>query len=260
MHIEKQCPRDNPATSLRMNKIIVITGAGKGIGRAIALEFASRSKAQVSQPCTLVLSSRTPEDLESLAEACRKTGIAVETCRADIANPDDVERLIAFTMERFGRIDCLINNAGVGRFKPLSELTLDDFDYMMSVNARGTFHLSRDVYTIMEKQGSGHIFFITSIAAEMAFTSSTVYSMSKFAQKGLVEALRLYARKSGIRITNVMPGAALTPMWGDVPSSMQEVMMRPEDIATPVVDAWLQPARTVVEELVLRPTGGDITT
>jgi len=241
-----------------MNKVIVITGAGKGIGRAIALEFARRTKEQHIQKSTLVLSSRTPEDLESLAEECRESGIAVATCRADIASPQDVEQLISFTMERFGRIDCLVNNAGVGRFKALNDITLDDFDYMMSVNARGTFHLSRDVYAIMEKQGSGHIFFITSIAAEMAFKSSSVYSMSKFAQKGLVEALRLYARESGIRITNVMPGAALTPMWGDVPSSMQEVMMRPEDIATPVVDAWLQPARTVVEEIVLRPTGGDI--
>jgi len=82
--------------------------------------------------------------------------------------------------------------------------------------------------------------------------------MTKFAQKGLLEALRLYARECNVRITNVMPGAVYTPMWGEVPEEMQAMMMMPEDIAAAVSGAYFLPQRTSVEELVIRPVGGDI--
>ena len=82
--------------------------------------------------------------------------------------------------------------------------------------------------------------------------------MSKFAQKGLIESLRLYGRECNVKITNVMPGAVCTPMWGEAGETLRNVMMMPEDVAGPVVDAYLQPARTSVEEIVLRPVGGDI--
>ena len=176
----------------------------------------------------------------------------------DIADIKEVKGLVARTLERFGTIDCLVNNAGVGRFKPIAEITEEDFDYTMSVNLKGTFFLTQKVFSIMEKQQSGHIFFITSIAAEMAFKSSSVYSMSKFGQKGLVEALRLYARECCVKITNVMPGAVYTPMWGEVPDALKSFMMMPEDISGSIVSTYLLPARTTVEELVFRPVGGDI--
>jgi len=110
----------------------------------------------------------------------------------------------------------------------------------------------------MESNRSGHIFFITSVAAEKAYPSSALYSMSKYAQKGLVEAMRLYAVKCGVRITNVMPGAAVTPMWGELDKVTKNLMMMPEDISGPIVQAYLLPQRTSVEEIVLRPVGGDI--
>ena len=110
----------------------------------------------------------------------------------------------------------------------------------------------------MEQNKSGHIFFITSIAAETAFKSSSIYCMSKFAQKGLVETMRLYAKECNVRITNVMPGAVYTPMWGEVPDPMKSVMMMPEDISASIVNAYFLPQRTSVEELVLRPVCGDI--
>ena len=138
-------------------------------------------------------------------------------------------------------------------------MTEEDFDYTMGTNLKGTFFLTQKVFAIMEKQRSGHIFFITSIAAETAFKSSSLYSMSKFGQKGLVETLRLYAKSCNVRITNVMPGAVYTPMWGEeIPDSMKNVMMMPEDISAPVVQAFLTASRTTVEELVIRPVCGDI--
>ncbi len=241
-----------------MQDIILLTGAGKGIGKAIALHFSRKAQNNPSFNPTLVLCSRTYSDIASVAEECKELGTKTLPVEADIASLDDIDRLVKQTLREFGTIDCLINNAGVGRFKNFTEMTEDDFDYTMSVNMKGTFFLTQKVFPVMEKKRSGHIFFITSIAAEMAFKSSSTYSMSKFGQKGLVETLRHYGRECNVRITNVMPGAVYTPMWGEAANDFKPVMMMPEDIAGPVVDAYLQPSRTSVEEIVLRPVGGDI--
>ena len=241
-----------------MKHIIIITGAGKGIGRAIALDFAKASTTQPDFEPVLILASRTISDLEAVAAECRASGATVEIIVADIATMADIELIVNTTVERYGTIDCLINNAGVGRFKPLTELTEDDYEYTMATNLKGTFFLTQRVFPIMENKRSGHIFFITSIAAETAFKSSSLYSMSKFGQNGFIASLRLYAKSCNVRITNVMPGAVLTPMWGEVPEAMQAVMMMPEDIAIPIINAYRLPQRTSVEELVIRPIGGDI--
>ncbi len=242
-----------------MKHIIIITGAGKGIGKAIALDFAKASKTYHDFEPVLILVSRTTlSDLETVAVQCRDFGAAVDIIQADIADMAQIDQLVNVTLERYGAIDCLVNNAGVGRFKPFTELTVEDYEYTMATNLKGTFFLTQKVFPVMEKNKSGHIFFITSIAAETAFKSSSLYSMSKFGQKGFLEAIRLYAKSCNVRITNVMPGAVYTPMWGEVPEEMKGVMMMPEDISAPLVNAYLLPQRTSVEELVIRPVGGDI--
>lgn len=241
-----------------MKQVIIITGAGKGIGKAIALDFARATGTQAGFDPVLILVSRTLADLESVAAECRSYGAEADIFQANIADTLQIDLLVSSTLERYGTIDCLVNNAGVGRFKPLAELTEEDFDYTMSINLKGTFFLTQRVFAVMEEKRSGHIFFITSIAAETAFKSSSVYCMSKFGQKGLVEAIRLYAKTCNVRITNVMPGAVCTPMWGEVPDNMKSLMMMPEDISQPVVNAYFMSQRTSVEELVLRPVSGDI--
>jgi sepiapterin reductase len=241
-----------------MRHIILVTGAGKGIGRAIAIAFAQAAMHNPDFEPLLVLSSRTPEDLESVSLECRAEGALTDTVVADLANIGEVRRLAGHILERYGTIDCLVNNAGVGRFKPLAEMNEDDFDYTMGTNLKGTFFLTQALFAAMERKRSGHIFFITSVAAEKAFKHSSIYCMSKFGQKGLVETMRLYARECNVRITDVMPGAVYTPMWGEVSEDFKTLMMMPEDIAAPIVQAYLQPSRTSVEEIVLRPTGGDM--
>jgi len=241
-----------------MKHTIIITGAGKGIGRAIALEFSRAASLNPSFEPLLVLISRTGSDLESLAAECDSQGVRTACIQADIADIQSLDPLVEGIMKRHGSIDCLINNAGVGRFGPFTELTEEDYQYTMDINLKGTFFLTQKVFPILEANRSGHIFFITSVAAEKAYPSSSLYSMSKYAQKGLVEAMRLYAVKCGVRITNVMPGAALTPMWGEIDEAMKDLMMMPEDIARPIVEAYLLPRRTSVEEIVIRPVGGDI--
>jgi sepiapterin reductase len=241
-----------------MKHIILITGAGKGIGRAIALEFARAIRHHPDFEPVLVLSSRTTADLESISLECRAEGALTDTITADLSNMADVRRLTTHIIEHYGHIDCLVNNAGVGRFGSLSDMSEADFDYIIDTNLKGTFFLTQAMFAMMERQRSGHIFFITSVAATKAFKHSSIYCMSKFGQRGLVETLRLYARKSKVRITDVQPGAVCTPMWGEVSDEMQALMMMPEDIAALVVQAYFQPSRTTVEEIVLRPTGGDL--
>jgi sepiapterin reductase len=241
-----------------MKQIILITGAGKGIGKAIALEFARAIRHHPDFEPVLVLCSRTGSDLEKISLECRAEGALTVTVIADLSVMSDVRRLIDHIVTHHGTIDCLVNNAGVGRFGAFADMTEEDFDYTMNTNLKGTFFLTQALFAIMERKRSGHIFFITSVAAEKAFRHSSIYCMSKFGQRGLVETIRLYARKCGVKITEILPGAVLTPMWGEVNDAMQSLMMRPEDIAAPVVQAYLQPSGTTVEEIVLRPTGGDL--
>lgn len=239
-----------------MKHVIIITGAGKGIGRAIALEFA-RAAAPEFEP-VLILAARTRSDLEELSGECRRLGAEAEPAVLDLADTASLGAFVDGVMERYGQIDCLLNNAGVGSFRPFLEMTEADYELMASVNMKGTFFLTQNVFRHMEQRRSGHLFFITSVAARKAFLSSSLYSMTKFAQNGLVAAVRLHARKCGVRVTNVMPGAVLTPMWGEVPEEMKGVMMMPEDISKPVVSAYLMAERAVMEELLIRPVGGDI--
>lgn len=236
--------------------VILITGAGKGIGRAIALEFAKR-KSETFSP-KLFLTSRTLSDLLALKKECEAMRVETHVLEAELSKLDEVNRIYETAQSRFGRVDCLVNNAGVGRFKNVLDLTEDDYDFTMNTNLKGTFFLTQKIFAEMQARRSGHIFFITSVAAETPFEQSALYCASKFGQKGLAEVLRLYARKCNVRITNVMPGAVATPMWGDAKETLAEKMMMPEDVAKPVVDAYLQPARTSVEEIVLRPIGGDL--
>ncbi len=236
--------------------VILITGAGKGIGRAIAVEFAKRKQEDFSPK--LFLTSRTLSDLLALKKECEAMRVETHVLEAELSKLDEVNRIYESALSRFGRVDCLINNAGVGRFKNILDLTEDDYDFTMNTNLKGTFFLTQKVFAEMQARRSGHIFFITSVAAETPFEQSALYCASKFGQKGMLEVLRLYARKCNVRVTNVMPGAVATPMWGEARATLAERMMMPEDIATAVVDAYFQPTRTSVEEIVLRPIGGDL--
>ncbi len=241
-----------------MQHTILITGAGKGIGKAIALGFAKAAQDDPGFTPQLLLVSRSADDLAAVAQKCQQLGTPAETAVCDISSVTETRHLAARAIERHGTISCLVNNAGIGRFGELAELTEKDFDDTIGTNLKGTFFLTQALFPAMEHQRSGHIFFITSVAAEKAFRHSAIYCMSKFGQQGLVETMRLYARPCNVRITEVLAGAVLTPMWGMVDETTRQMMMQPEDIATAVVQAYLQPGRTTVEQIVLRPTGGDL--
>lgn len=243
-------PKDN-------RPVILITGAGKGIGRAIAQEFAVRKDKHKPK---LFLVSRSEDDLISLGKFCQSQKTECETMIADISNTFELEDIVENCIKHFGKIDCLINNAGVGRFGDFLSFTEDDYDYMMNTNLRGTFFLTQLAFNKMMKQKSGHIMFVTSVAAVTPFEHSALYCMSKYGQKGFCDVLRHYGRKNNIRITNILPGAVETPMWGKITKTMKKKMMQPQDIARATVEAFYLPERTSIEEIVIRPIAGDLQT
>jgi sepiapterin reductase len=237
--------------------VIVITGAGKGYGRAIAEELCRRKGGALGRP-KLALISRTASELDSLAATVRAAGLEVLTRTLDITEVGQLPALVEAIETQLGPIDILINNAGVGRFGDFLELTVDDVDFVLATNLRATFVLTQEVFRRMAPRRTGQLVFVTSVAAIQPYERSAVYCMSKFGQRGLAQVVRLHARKANIRVMEVLPGATLTPMWGDVPADQAKKMMVADDIARAIVDAMSLPARSSLEELVLRPVAGDL--
>ncbi len=245
--------------------VILITGAGKGIGRATVARIIKR-KEELGMP-RLMLTSRTLSDLEELQVGAQKAGLTCDILPLDLAS--DPTRPVVHTVQKFGRIDRVIHSAGVGRFGSFLELTHDDLVYTMKTNVEASFLFMQSAYAQLKSQKAdpqnlypshkGDIVWITSVAAEKPFEMSAIYCMSKYAQRGLIEVMRKLSRKDGIRIMDVKPGAVHTPMWGEnVTPDMIHKMMQPEDIAQIIIDALLVHPRASLEEILVRPIGGDL--
>jgi sepiapterin reductase len=176
---------------------------------------------------------------------------------------DQPLRPLEACLARFGRIDALVHCAGVGRFKDFLEQTPEDLDFTLRTNVTATFLLLQKAYAAMKAQAPrdglrGQIQVVTSVAAEQPFAQSSTYCLSKYAQRGLLDVMRLYGRQDGIRILEVRPGAAYTPMWGDMPPDQVARMMTAADVAQPMVDALALSARAALEVITIRPLHGDL--
>jgi len=249
--------------------VILITGAGKGIGRAVAEALAARARGRAASGTgaaasgvKLLLAARTPSDLAALQAALQGDGVDCAIAAGDLA--ERPLQPVEACLERFGRIDALIHCAGVGRFKDFLEQTPEDLEFTVRTNITATFLLLQRAYAAMKAQAPGEdgmrgqIQVVTSIAADQPFPQSSTYCMSKYAQRGLLDVMKLYGRQDGIRILEVRPGATYTPMWGEMPPDQVARMMTAEDIAQPMVDAlWLSP-RAALEHITLRPLHGDL--
>jgi sepiapterin reductase len=240
--------------------VLVITGAGKGIGKAFVETLASRTKAS-ARPLKLVLSSRTRKDLELLKARIESDLIECLAVPCDLAEHPTLP--VEVCIERFGRMDALVHCAGVGRFKDFLEQTPDDLAFTLNTNVTGTFLLLQKAYATLKGQPPvegmrGQIQVVTSVAAEQPFLQSSSYCMSKYAQRGLLDVLKLYGRQDGIRILEVKPGAAYTPMWGEMEQHQIARMMDATDVAIPMVEALEIPPRASVESITIRPLHGDL--
>jgi len=187
-------------------KVVIVTGASSGIGEATARQF-GREGAKV------VLAARRVERLETLAQDIRAMGTGAETIvvRADLSKLDDIQNLVQHSVDTFGRIDVLVNNAGFGRLNWLEKLDpVKDIQAQFDVNVMGVVQTTRQVLPIMMKQRSGHIISMGSLAGLVATPTYTIYAASKHAVHGFSEALRREVKPWGIEVSMIYPGGVVS--------------------------------------------------
>ncbi len=230
---------------------VVVTGASQGIGRALAEAFAQEPDARIA------LAARSKDALHAVAEACRAAGAEALVVPTDVTDAAAVEQLAETVTERWGPPDVLVNNAGAFTYAPLDELTLDGFREQIDVNLTGTFAVTQAFLPAMRTRGSGHLFFMASVAALQAYPGNAGYCAAKHGVRGLARVVREETKDEGVRVTTIIPGATRTPTWDGV-DLPDERFMPPDDIARAVVDAYHLSDRTVMEEMLLRPQEGDV--
>ena len=180
------------------DRVVIVTGASAGIGRETARAFA-REGARVT------LAARRADRLEALAGEIHESGGEALAVPTDIADPAQVEVLVARTLKRWGRLDILVNNAGFGHVCRFEELTEDEIHRLVEVNLLGTLYGIQAALPVMQRQGSGHIITVSSIVGKRGTPRNAVYVATKFAQVGLTESLRVELARSGVHASVVCP-------------------------------------------------------
>lgn len=211
-------------------KVTLITGAGRGIGRAAALRFAREGT-------RLALFSRTPETLEETAAQIRAAGGEAVAIRGDVAREEDVQALFKRVHETYGRIDILVNCAGMVAVKPFAEMDVETWDRVLNVNLRGTFLCCQLAFRQMQQQGGGVILNISSLSGVKGvekFPGLSAYNVSKAGVASLTEILAVEGKPHNIRVAAVSPGAVDTEMLrqaaphlraGMTPEEMAEILL-----------------------------------
>ncbi|MBO0860163.1 MAG: SDR family oxidoreductase [Chloracidobacterium sp.] len=223
-------------------KIALITGANRGIGRGIAEAFAAEGAA-------LTLTARDLTLLNETAEALRKGGADVLALSSDVTDEKQVREVFRQAMDRFGRLDVLVNNAGTfAGYAPIDEMSLESWDWIMAVNLRGPFLCTREAFKIMKRQRAGRIINIGSIAAQRVRPNSAAYSATKHGLWGLTQVTALEGRDHGISCGVLNPGNVMV----EKRAGESEPMMSVDDVASAAVAmAELPPRVSVLEATVL---------
>jgi len=238
-------------------KVIAITGASSGIGQATATLLAERG-------AKVVVGARRTDRLEKLAAAITAKGGAIRARAVDVTKRADVQSFIDFAKAEFGRVDVIVNNAGIMPLSPLAELKTDEWDRMIDVNIRGVLNGIAAVLPDMKARGSGQIVNVASVGAHMVAPTGAVYCATKYAVWAISDGLR--QENPDLRVTIVSPGVVATELGDDISdpaaktflADLRKSALTPDAIARAIAYAVEQPEDVSVNEVIVRPTGGVI--
>jgi uncharacterized protein len=216
------------------DRVVLITGASSGIGRCLALDLAARG-------AIVVGCGRSLERLEELATELRRGSPACTVIKCDVSRLDQVRAMVTNVLSEFGKIDILINNAGVGMRKPFVETSISVIEEIMKINYLGTFYCTHEVLPSMITRRSGHIVNISSVAGKIGTLNVAAYCASKFAINGLSESLYHELKPLGIHVSVVCPGPVRTDFnksFADLPpKSPSFLVVSPEFVSATVIKA-----------------------
>jgi 3-oxoacyl-[acyl-carrier protein] reductase len=219
-------------------KVAIVTGGGSGIGRGVALALAEAGVG-------VVICGRRNEALEKTVRMIEEDGGRVTAIQADISQTADVQRVVKAALDTFGRLDILINNAGVSGGDFIHKMTDDDWGQVMSVNLRGAFRMAREALRVFREQKSGHILNISSESGIEYYPGDGSYGLSKHALNDMGEYIQRENQELNIRVNTICPGMVVSEMTEHSPGLDHEKCLYPEDIADLVI--WLLTRRPNVK-------------
>jgi NAD(P)-dependent dehydrogenase (short-subunit alcohol dehydrogenase family) len=230
-------------------KKAVVTGGSKGIGLAIA-------RALLSEGVHVAICSRSQQQLQQAVASLSKVegGSKAVGHVADVGDAEDVARLFEFAGKELGGLDILINNAGVGIFRPAAELSVEEWDRLMATNLSGAFYCSREALSRFRESQGGWIINISSLAGKNPFSGGAAYNASKFGLNGFSEAVMLDHRHDNVRVSTIMPGSVDTEFSSAGSKQRSEWKIAAEDIAEIVLNILRMPARTLISRVEVRPS------
>lgn len=231
-------------------QVALVTGAGRGIGRAVSLALAAEG-------AVVALAARTRAELAAVATEIREAGGRALAVPTDVAQDAAVEALVERVVGERGRLDILVNAAGVASFGPLTGTKPADWDPMLAVNLRAVMVCCRAALGPMVRQRRGTIVNIASVAAARPIAGTAAYSASKAGVVAFSRVLADEVRGEGVRVGVLLPGAVDTPLWEAIPNGPdRRRMLAPQDVARAVVLMATLPPGATLEELTLLPAGG----
>ncbi|WP_200837200.1 SDR family oxidoreductase [Dyadobacter sp. 3J3] len=241
-------------------KVVVITGASSGMGEAAAKYLANLG-------ASVVLGARRADKIEKLSKEINDNGGKSLAIEVDVTKRDEVKQFVDSAVKHFGRVDVILNNAGVMPLSPMDRLNVEEWDTMIDVNIKGVLYGIAAVLPYMKEQKSGQIINTSSVAGHKIFGGSAVYSATKFAVRALTEGLRMEVKPYNIRTTIVCPGAVKTELLdhiteADIQKANQDyvgsVGISPESFARVVAFAISQPDDVDINEVIFRPTAQEL--
>jgi len=230
-------------------KTAIVTGASRGIGRAIAIGLARAG-------ANLAISARSQKDLDAVAAEARQFGTGALVFVGDMSREDDIRRFVRDTASEYGRIDILVNNAGLGNFAALADMTTEQWDEMYNLNVRGLFIATREALPHLRKAGESVVVNVASIAGKNHFAGGAGYASTKHAVRAISHCLFLEERQNGVRVLSINPGSVYTGFFDshNVSEERAASMLHVDDVTESVLTMIRLPQRAMISEIDIRPT------